>query len=465
MSGYIGRDAVSRVEKNRPQGPSPNSGMRSQMSEKSKASGAAILPALLVGLAVGGVILAPRGEESRVAAPAHIAAQDETQIANQAIKQGLAALPREAHSLGQTERNLRLRLNGTEARTLDVAGGLYAIATRHLDESNTPQAMRVAQACADLVPESLLAARCWLLCGQASAATHPDLPLSIRYFERAAAATRNRLLKIPNEVETLRLRATALQCLGQCKERFGRTDEAIRHLRELTDTTAVTPVQSPGDRLRAMLNLSRLLHKTGSIQEADQWFASAQEFALTDAVPANEALHALADFTRTLITEIGDPARSDALRWLWECPRFESLKEWFEVGDELASAYFFHEPRQLADFELVSGKFLASAARILESLPAGSEPRAGLESLYATQLILAAEAARSRSDDAEIARMVKLFESSFHGRDVTFTSPLDRPAQRLHRIGEIYRTTMTGHVEQLRQIQAAGRFPAEGVRR
>ena len=418
-----------------------------------------------MGLAVGGLLLAPRADVSRVTAPARIAPQDETLILNQAIEQGLAALPREVHSLHQAERNLRLRLNGTPERTLEVAGGLYAIATRDLEASHTSEAMRVAQACADLVPESMLAARCWLLCGQASAATHPDLPLSIRYFERADTAAQVRLLQVPGEVETLQLRASALQSLGQSQDRFGRTAEAIRHLRELTGTAPVAQVQSPGDRLRALLTLSRLLHKNVSVIEAHEWFATAQEFARTEAVPAPEALHALINATRLQFPEISDPARSEVLHSLWECPRFESLEEWFEIGDELASAYFFHEPRQLADFELVSGEFLARLPRVLESLPPGSEPRARLESLYATQLILAAEAARSRSDAAEVARLVKLFDGEFQGRDVTFTGPLDRPAQRLHRIGELYRTTMTGHVEQLRRVQAAGRLPARGTRR
>lgn len=65
----------------------------------------------------------------------------------------------------------------------------------------------------------------------------------------------------------------------------------------------------------------------------------------------------------------------------------------------------------------------------------------------------------TRSDSSEVARLVALFETQFAERDIQFTSPLDCPAQRLHHIGEIYRTTMTGHVGQLRQIQATALGP------
>ncbi len=429
------------------------------MAENSRQPVTVILPVVLGGLIVAGVALYPSGEELPATVPPPVGRQEEVRLVDRAIEQGGATLPADAPGLGLAERHLLLRLNSSEERRLEVAGGLYAIAAKHLAQARTPEAMRVAQACADLVPDSLLAARCWLLCGQASAATHPDLPLSLRYFERADAALQRRLIAHPDEVEALRDRASAVQWLGQSEDHFGRTEEAIAHLRELTGTAALAQIQPPVDRLRAMLTLGRLLRKTGQGEEANQWLASAQTLGTSTEIPAPDALRALIDSVHQLSPDATDPARYEALRALWDTQRFESLPEWYVVGDELASEYYFHEPRQLADFELVSRPLLTRLPHTLETLSAEPDQRGELESLYATNLLLAADSARERGDAGELARLVTLFESQFAGRDVKFTAPLDRPAQRMHRIGEIYRTTMTGHVDQLRQKQATGAEP------
>ena len=248
--------------------------------------------------------------------------------------------------------------------------------------------------------------------------------------------------------------ATTVQWLAQSKDRFGRTEEAIAHFRELTGPAPLARVQRPADRLRAMLSLSQLLKKTSAFDEAKQWLSAAQTYGATEEVPAAEALHAFVDSVQQLFPESYHPLRLAELQTLWETRRFESLPEWYVVGDELTSAYFFQEPPQMADFELVSRQLLKSLPTTLRTLPVGSLQRSELESLYATNLLLAADSARSRSDDVELARCVTLFEDTFDGRDVRFTSPLNRPAQRMHRMGEIYRTTMLKHVEQLRQNQA-----------
>lgn len=426
------------------------------MVEKSTATARAILSVIVLGLFIGGIALYSQPERRPISDEAPV---DETRVVHTAVEQTLATLPDDAPALGMAERHLRLRLNDSPERTLEVAGGLFAIASKHLAHSNALEAMRVAQSCADLAPGSLLAARCWLLCGNASAITSPDLPLSIRYFERADSALRERLVQTPGEDEAQRLRATAVLWLGQTKDRFGRTEEAIQHLRELTGETPLSRIQPPQDCLRALLTLGRLLRKTGPVAEANRLLLAALELGKSDAVPAAEALHALIDATRLLSPAVTDPARQEALRDLWDTSRFEALPEWFQVGDELASSYFFHEPCQVADFEMVSRKLLTTLPSVMDLLPAESDQRARLESLYATNLLLAVDFARDRSDTSEVARLVTLFESHFQGRDIQFSSPLDRPAQRMHYIGEIYRTTMIGHVEQLRQIQATGTAP------
>ena len=423
------------------------------MVKQSNGSGAVLLLVVLIGLVGAGVAFYRQPTAPDAVAPVAI---DESRVIDWAIEEANASLPAGNSELGMAERHLLLRLNDSLERRLEVAGGLYAIASKHLDAGRAPEAMRVAQVCADLAPGSLLEARCWILCGHASAVTHPDLPLSIRYYERADEALGERLQRSPDDEETLRLRASAVLWLAQTKDRFGRSEEAIQHLRELTADTALVQAQLPADRLQTRLTLGLLLHKTGLGEQANRMRAEAHELGLSEAVPAPEALHALVDNTRRQCPEITDPARHDALRQLWDTPRFQHLPEWFQVGDELASAYFFAEPRQLADFELVSRELLTSLPGVLETLSDDSEQRAQLESLYATNLLLAVDSANARSDATEATRLIALFETQFQGRDIQFASPLDRPAQRMHRIGEIYRTTMTGHVEQLRQIHATG---------
>ena len=426
------------------------------MSEKSRASNAVLLPVVLLGLVCVGMAFYPEAEAPLVT---HSAPLDEVGIVQRAIEQGLTTLPSEAPALGMAERRLLLRLNDSPERRLEVAGGLYAIASKHLSAGNSPEAMRVAQVCADLAPGSLIAARCWLLSGDASAITHPDLPLSIRYYERADAALRERLERQPAEVEALRLRGIAIQWLAHSKERFGRTEEAIEHLRELTDNVSLTQVQPPVDRLRALLSLGLLLHQSGLGGQATRILTVARDMGLSDEVPAAEALHALVDATARQWQDVSDPLRTAALRELWDASRFQRLPEWFAVGDELASAYFFAVPRQGADFEIVSRELLTTLPGELAALPSESVERMALESLYANNLLLAVDAANSRSDSSEVAQLVVLFETRFAGRDIQFTSPLNRPAQRLSHIGEIYRTMMTGHVEQLRKMHATGTVP------
>jgi hypothetical protein len=426
------------------------------MTENSRASNVVLLPVVLLGLVCAGIAFYPQPADLLVTLPIPL---DEAGIVQRAIEQGLATLPSEAPALGRAERHLLLRLNDSPERRLEVAGGLYAIASKHLQASSSPEAMRVAQICADLAPGSLIAARCWLLSGDASAVAHPDLPLSIRYYERADVALRERLERQPDDTQALRLRADVLQRLAQTKDRFGRTGDAIAHLRELTDNVPLTEAQPPVDRLRAQLSLGLLLHKSGLVGQATRILTVARDMGLSDEVPAAEALHALIVATCQQWPDVSDPSRTAAWRELWDTPRFKRLPEWFSVGDELASAYFFAEPRQGADFEIVLRELLTSLPDVLAALPNGSEQLAGLESLYATNLLLAVDSALNRSDLSEVARLVAIFETHFAGRDIQFTSPLDRPAQRLHHIGEIYRTTMTGHVEQLRQIHATGTAP------
>ena len=423
------------------------------MAENSNGSGAVILSVVLIGLVGAGVAFYRQPTVPEAVAPVAV---DESRVIDRAIDEANSSLPAGSSELGMAERHLLLRLNDSLERRLEVAGGLYAVASKHLDAGRAPEAMRVAQVCADLAPGSLLEARCWILCGQASAVTHPDLPLSIRYYERGEAALRERFERQSHEFEALRLRADAVLWLAQTKDRFGRTEEAIQHLRELTGSTSLVQAQQPADRLQTMLTLGLLLHKTGLGGQANRMLTEAHKLAMSEAVPAPEALRALVDNARRQWPEITDPSRIEALRELWDTVRFQRLSGWFLVGDELASAYFFAEPRQLADFEMVSRELLTSLPGVLLALPDDSVQRAELESLYATNLLLEVDSANARADVFEATRLIALFEKQFQGRDIQFASPLDRPAQRMHRIGEIYRTTMTGHVEQLRQIQATG---------
>ena len=336
------------------------------MAENSNGSGAVLLTVVLIGLVGAGVAFYRQPTVPEAVAPVAV---DESRVIDRAIDEANSSLPAGSSELGMAERHLLLRLNDSLERRFEVAGGLYAVASKHLDAGRAPEAMRVAQVCADLAPGSLLEARCWILCGQASAVTHPDLPLSIRYYERAEAALRERFERQPHEFEALRLRADAVLWLAQTKDRFGRTEEAIQHLRELTGSTSLVEAQRPADRLQTMLTLGLLLHKTGLGGQANRMLTEAHKLGLSEAVPAPEALHALVDSTRRLWPEITDPARQDTLRQLWDTPRFQTLAEWFPVGDELASAYFFAEPRQLADFELVSRELLTSLPGVLASLP------------------------------------------------------------------------------------------------
>ena len=394
---------------------------------------------------------------------AEIDSASATRLIQQGIEQGKAELAAGKYSTAQVERNLRLRLKLEDSpeRKLEVAGGLYAVATALRGEHNSLDATRLAQQAADLAPGTLLAARCWILCGQASEVTSPELPLSIRYFDRANVALLGWLKQHPEDAEAIQLRAAVLYQLSQTEGRFARHEEAIQHLREITDLSPVAQALNPGDRLRAMVRLGDLLAVTGQAAESARWLSTAQEYGKQQVdftVPAAEILHALAEPARREALNSAAPSY-DSLRLLWERDRFESLPEWFQIGDELASAYFFHEPPQLADFQLVVGKLLSTIPKALDSLPRESTQRAELESIYATNLLLAADAAKNRHDQAEVARLVALFESTFHSRDVNFISPQSRPAVRMHRIAEIYRTTMPRHIEQLRKIQTSGNTP------
>ena len=147
------------------------------MAESSNNSAAMIVPVVLIGVVGAGIAFYRQPTVSDTIAPVVV---DESHVIDRAIDQAHATLPTGSSQLGMAERHLLLRLNDSLERRLEVAGGLYAIASTHLHAGRAPEAMRVAQVCADLAPGSLLEARCWILCGHASAVTHPDLPLSIR---------------------------------------------------------------------------------------------------------------------------------------------------------------------------------------------------------------------------------------------------------------------------------------------
>lgn len=385
------------------------------------------------------------------------------QLIQQGIDHAQVELAAGKYSIGQVERNLRLRLKleDTPERRLEVAGGLYSVATALRKEHNPLEATRLAQQAADLAPETLLAARCWNLCGEASEVSSPELPLSIRYFDRANLVLLGWLKQHPDDAKAIQLRASVLYRLSQTETRFARSDEAIQHLREITDLSTVAQALGPGDRLRAMVSLGNLLAVTGHAEESARWTSAAREYGKLQSdftTPAAEVLHSLAEPARRAALDPVAPSCDD-LRFLWELDRFESLPEWFQIGDELASAYFFHEPPQLADFQLVVGQLLNTIPKAIESLPPESTQRAELESIYATNLLLAAEAAKNRQDQTEVTRLVSLFESTFNNRDVNFISPQSRPAVRMHRIADIYRSTMTRHIEQLRKIQVSDNTP------
>lgn len=395
----------------------------------------------------------------------------EAPIVQRVLEERVPSLPNDRFGLGHRERALRLKLNGTPERTIEVAAELYAIAEKHLALSDFPEATRVAQECADMAPATLLAARCWALCGDASAGTQPQLPLSTRYWERANRFLDSRLQQSPDDKESLSLKAQILLKLGLAEARFQRFDTAAQHLRELIADGPLSPYVEGTARLRAQLALSNLLSLPVATEESEKLRQAAWDLALSDAIPPAEALRELRNslpatlreestrFAPTPAPMIQSPTRLESLQTLWNTPRFQGLTDWYSVGDELTSEYYFHQPRQLADFEIVSRLLLAELPKTITALSPESSDRENLESILATNLLLATSTAQERGDQSEVVRLTEKFESTFQGRDVRFIAPLDRPAQRMHRIGEIYRTTMLGHVEQMKQRQASPRVP------
>lgn len=429
----------------------------------------------VVALALGGVAIAGlsmfREGQRAPAVPVVANPVDESAVVAQAIEAQSRQLPDDAFGLGHLERSLLLKVNGQPQRTFEIAGGLLAIAQKHLALSNATEAQRVAQVCADLVPNTLTSARSWILCGDAAAFAQPDLPLSLRFLERADQVLSSLLAKQPGDEQTLRLRAELLLKLAQSEAKFHRTGTAMVHLRELTSAGPLAKFVSSDGQLQATLTLSQLLSQPVPTEESEKLRTDAWKLGTEGNVSPAGALRLLREsipasvpasaglFAPPVPQEAISPARTVSLLALWNTKRFEGLPEWFQIGDELASDYFFHEPRRSADFEMVCRKLLVSMPKTLTASKAGSEEQSQLESIYAANLLLAVSSAQERGDQSEVTRLKALFEETFRDRDITFTAPLERPAQRMHRIGEIYRETMTGHVEQLKQLRASPVVP------
>lgn len=429
-----------------------------------------IVTVALGGLALAGLSMFREGQRAP-AAPTSRAVLDEAAIVSKSMELQSGQLPSDTFGLGHVERSLLLKLNGDPQRTFEVAGGLNAIAEKHLALNNPTEAMRVAQVCADLVPNTVTAARCWILCGEASAASQPDLPLSLRYLERADQTLLTRLNESPDQADALKLRGRLLLKLGQAEARFQRTDAAVGHLRELVGDGPLSKLGDDEQRMKALLTLSQLLRQPAPTQSSAQLREEAWTLGTTGNVPPAVALQVLREsiplpsnpnedlFAPPAPADFQIPTRTDNLLRLWNSPRFQGLPEWFQVGDELASDSFFHEPPQVADFEIVCRKLLVTMPQTLATLSADSMTKRELESIYASNLLLAVSAARDRGDQSEVTRLTKLFEETFHGRDIAFTAPAERPLQRMHRIGAIYRESMLGHVEQMKQLQASPHVP------
>lgn len=422
-------------------------------------------------LALAGLSVYREGQRGPVTV-ANPAACAEGPIVEMAMEAQAQQLPTDTFGLGDRERSLLLKVNGDLGRSFEVAGGLLAIAQQHLAQSNATEAMRVAQICADLVPNTVTSARSWILCGHASAYSHPDLPLSLRYLERADQTLLGILSKMPDDKQALKLRSSLLLDLGQTEAKFQRTESAIAHLRELTGDGPVAQNQNAEGRMRATLALSQLLGQPVPTEESEKLRAIAWNLGTTEDVPAAAALHVLREsipqatpaneslFAPPPVEPSAAQTRTEGLLTLWNTKRFRGLPEWFQIGDELASNSFFHEPRQSADFEIVNRQLLVSMPPSLASLAADSPEKEELESIYAANLLLAVSTARDRGDQSEVDRLTRMFEETFRDRDITFTTPMVRPAQRMHRIGEIYRTTMLGHIEQMRQrLECPGKPP------
>ena len=429
----------------------------------------------VVTLALGGVAISGLSmfrEGQRAPAVPTVAAQfDESAIVAKTIDSQSRQLPDDAFGLGHLERSLLLKVNGQEQRTFEIAGGLLAIAHKHLALSNATEAQRVAQVCADLVPNTVTSARSWILCGDAAAFSQPDLPLSLRFLERADQVLSSLLAKQPGDEEALKLRAELLLKLAQSEAKFHRSGTAMAHLRELTSDGPLTKFVSPDNQLQAMLSLSQLLSQPVPTEESEKLRTAAWKLGtegnvspagalrwLRESIPASVPASA-GQFAPPVPQDTVSPARTESLLALWNTRRFEGLPEWFQIGDELASDSFFHEPRQSADFEMVSRKLLVSMPKTLTVSKSGSEEQSQLESIYAANLLLAVRSAQERGDQSEVTRLRTLFEGTFRDRDITFTAPQERPAQRMHRIGEIYRETMLGHVEQMKQLRASPVVP------
>lgn len=429
----------------------------------------------VVSVALGGVAIAGlsmfREAQRAPAIPTATTSIDEAAIVAQAIESQSKQLPNDTFGLGHLERSLLLKVNGEPQRTFEVAGGLIAIAKKHLALSNATEAMRVAQICADLVPNSVTSARSWILCGEASAFSQPDLPLSLRYLERADQTLLAHLAKTPDDQEALKVRAELLLKLGQAEAKFQRSEAAVTHLRELTSDGPLAKFRNADDQLQALLTLSQLLGQPTPTEESEKLRQAAWKLGTDGNVSPPAALHALREsipaaaeasdslFAPPTPAAVPAQSRTDSLQTLWNTERFQGLPEWFQIGDELTSNSFFHEPRQSADFEIVNRKLLVTMPKALASVTADSTERSELESIYAANLLLAVSSARDRGDTSEVSRLTKLFEETFRGRDISFTAPLERPAQRMHRIGEIYRETMLGHVEQMKQLRASPVVP------
>ncbi len=198
----------------------------------------------------------------------------------------------------------------------------------------------------------------------------------------------------------------------------------MAHLRELTSAGPLAKFVSPDSQLQAMLSLSQLLSQPVPTEESEKLRVDAWKLGTEGNVSPTVALRLLHEsipaalpasngqFAPPVPQEATTPARTDSLLVLWNTKRFVGLPEWFQIGDELASDYFFHEPRQSADFEMVSRKLLVSMPKTLTASKARSEEQSQLESIYAANLLLAVSSAQDRGDQSEVTRLKDLFEGN-----------------------------------------------------
>lgn len=342
------------------------------------------------------------------------------------------------------------------------AARYYSLGRVYYQAFRYEKALVVLQRSIDAAPDSYGALQSLLLIGNIYYGNFADPARSVKPFQEADRLMVKLLADKSFQSEEsqdllMNRRGTVLGRVGLAFSATGNTDESIRYLHMVTDSSELSASVSPTNLLIYNRQIGRIAAKKKDFPAQKAAYRAVGKLLDSGRIPPGKILSNRLEILRYTWPNPDDAKRIAALELLWQDENLVAARNIIDVGDELTMHYFFSDPTQVENFSRVSKELLSRIRKIISksNRKTFTEP----DTLFVRNLLMAVDVARLQGETKNVTLLTQEFEKAYKGRSIRVGIPSNRPPSQAERLYTIYLTTMKDHA------QAAGRIPEKAEAR